>query len=87
VLGAYLVLFPQAKVRALIPFGYVSTISYVPAIFMIGIWFLTQLASVFLSEQAGGGVAFFAHIGGFIVGLVLAFLLRSRDSAAPIFSR
>jgi membrane associated rhomboid family serine protease len=87
VLAAYLVLFPQARIRALIPFGSASTISYVPAILMIGIWFLTQLASVFLAEQVGGGVAFFAHIGGFIVGLILAFLLRSRDSSAPIFSR
>jgi len=82
VLAAYLVLFPRARVRALIPLGVAATISYVPAIVMIGIWFLTQLASVFLSEQAGGGVAFFAHIGGFIVGLILTFVLRGRGSTA-----
>src|SRR5438270_8719978 len=82
VLASYLVLFPKARVRALIPLGVAATISYVPAIVMIGIWFLTQLASVFLSEQAGGGVAFFAHIGGFVVGLILTFVLRGRGSTA-----
>jgi membrane associated rhomboid family serine protease len=82
VLGAYLVLFPQARVRALIPFGYFATIGYVPAFLMLGLWIVTQFISVFLlGEQAaggGGGVAYWAHIGGFIAGLLLVFLFRGR---------
>lgn len=93
VLAAYLMLFPQARIRALIPFGGFATIGYVPALFMIGIWILTQIASVFFSgEQAaggGGGVAYWAHIGGFIMGFILAFVLGDRSSrnATPVFSR
>src|SRR5205823_1634343 len=86
VLGAYLVLFPQARVRALIPLGFFITVARVPAILMIGVWIAIQVISVFLlSEQAqggGGGIAYWAHIGGFITGLVLVFLLRSRDQSA-----
>jgi membrane associated rhomboid family serine protease len=67
------------------------TIGRVPAFIMIGIWILIQFFSVFaLQEQtAGGGVAFWAHIGGFIVGLLLVFVFRGRDSgsAFPAFSR
>ncbi|HYP39314.1 MAG TPA: rhomboid family intramembrane serine protease [Chloroflexia bacterium] len=93
VLGAYLILFPQAQIRALIPFGLMSTITFVPAILMIGIWIVMQFVSVFIAgEQAGGGgggVAYWAHIGGFIAGLLLVFLFRDRNSASsnPIFSR
>jgi membrane associated rhomboid family serine protease len=54
---------------------------------MIGIWILTQAASIFLSGNAQGGVAFWAHIGGFATGLVLTFLLGDRSSrAAPSYS-
>src|SRR5262245_21293606 len=62
VLGAYLVLFPGARIRALIPFGGAATVTYVPALVMIGIWIVTQVLSVFLAgEEAvggGGGVAY-----------------------------
>lgn len=91
VLGAYLILFPQARVRALIPFGYFSTIALVPAIIMIGIWIITQFLSVFVAgEQAaggGGGVAYWAHIGGFIAGFILVFVFRGRSQADTVFSR
>jgi membrane associated rhomboid family serine protease len=91
VLAAYLVLFPGARVRALIPFGYATTIGSVPSIVMIGIWILTQFISVFsLGEQAGGaggGVAYWAHIGGFITGIILVFILGKRGQQAPAFSR
>jgi membrane associated rhomboid family serine protease len=90
VLGAYLLLFPQARIRALIPLGLMSTITFVPAILMIGIWIVMQFFSVFVTgEQEGGGVAYWAHIGGFIAGLLLVFVFRSRDSVSsnPIFSR
>ena len=93
VLGAYLVLFPGARIRALIPFGGFASIGYVPALVMIGFWIITQVLSVMLAGEGaaggGGGVAYWAHIGGFITGLILVFLFRSRNSrsTSPVFSR
>ncbi|HEV2249434.1 MAG TPA: rhomboid family intramembrane serine protease [Candidatus Limnocylindria bacterium] len=75
VLAAYLVLFPANRVRVLL--GYFVTT--VPAVAMIGLWALIQLVSGFGSTSVSaetGGVAYLAHIGGFIAGLVLAFVLR-----------
>jgi len=78
VLAAYLVYFPQNRVRVLVGFRFITE---VPAILMIGLWFLIQfisgIGSIAVSAETGGGVAYFAHIGGFIAGLVLAFLLRA----------
>lgn len=93
VLGAYLILFPQARVRALIPFGMMSTIAHVPAFIMIGLWIALQFFSVFVAEEqaggGGGGVAYWAHIGGFVAGLLLVFLFRDRNapSSNPLFAR
>ncbi len=72
VMGAYAILFPRARVHLLIIlFVYVTTVS-VPAILMLGYWFVLQLLSgVFSLGQSGGGVAFWAHIGGFVAGLAL----------------
>ncbi len=83
VLGAYIVLFPHARIRSLIPLGFFITVAAVPAILMIGIWILIQIISIFPLQEtaAGGGVAFWAHIGGFIAGILLVFLFRSRDSS------
>ena len=91
VLAAYLVLFPQARIRALIPLGFFSSISLVPAMLMIGFWIVMQFVSVFFAgEQAageGGGVAYWAHIGGFIFGLLLVFVLRGRsEGGSPMFA-
>jgi membrane associated rhomboid family serine protease len=78
VLAAYLVYFPQNRVRVLVGFRFVTE---VPALMMIGLWALLQFASgigsIAVTDQTSGGVAYFAHIGGFIAGLVLAFLLRA----------
>ncbi len=75
VLAGYLVLFPANRVRVLISY-FVTT---VPAIVMIGLWFVLQfvsgIGSITTSAQTGG-VAYFAHIGGFIAGLVMALALR-----------
>jgi membrane associated rhomboid family serine protease len=81
VLGAYLILFPQARIRALIPFFGIASISYVPAMLMIGFWIVTQFVSVFFAgeQAAGGGVAYWAHIGGFVLGLLLVFVFRGRS--------
>jgi membrane associated rhomboid family serine protease len=69
ILGAYLLLFPHARVLLLAP---VVGMTYVPAGIVLGFWFVMQLLSGGLSPGSqGGGVAFFAHIGGFIAGMVL----------------
>jgi len=88
VLAAYLVLFPKARIRTLIPLGFYFTLAYLPAIAMIGFWIVLQVVSVFLQQAGEGGVAFWAHIGGFATGLVLTFLLGDRSGrAAPSYSR
>ena len=72
VLGAYLLLYPRARVLVLIPFGFFSQVVYVPAGIVLGLWFVMQLFSGGMSiGHEGGGVAFFAHVGGFIAGMVL----------------
>ena len=76
VLGAYLILFPRAQVTTLIPIFFFITIRELPAIFILGLWFVLQFFSGIGSlgaagaEQAGG-VAYFAHIGGFVLGMIL----------------
>ena len=72
VLGAYLLLYPKAKVLVLIPLGFFTQLIHVPAAIVLGLWFLMQVFSGGMSlGHEGGGVAFFAHIGGFIAGMLL----------------
>jgi membrane associated rhomboid family serine protease len=85
VMGAYIVLFPHGRIRAIVVFGVIGQVILVPAWIMIGIWFLLQLFSGFMSLGVGGdggGVAFWAHVGGFIAGAILVFLFRDRDAVA-----
>ena len=70
VLGAYIVNHPKAKVLVLIPLGFFSQIIRVPALFVLGFWFVLQFISSSLSSSSGGGVAYGAHIGGFVFGVV-----------------
>ena len=70
VLGAYIVNHPKAKVLVLIPLGFFTQIIKVPAIFVLGIWFILQFVSSAFSSSSGGGVAYGAHIGGFIFGAI-----------------
>ena len=83
VMGAYAVLFPRARVHMLlILIVYVTTIS-VPAFVVLGYWFLLQLISgVGTLGASGGGVAFWAHIGGFVAGVILVFVFRDKDMLA-----
>ncbi|MCG3168938.1 MAG: Rhomboid protease GluP [Pseudomonadales bacterium] len=74
VLGAYARLYPRAHVHTLIFLGFYVTTVAVPAVFMLGYWFLIQLASG-LADDGGAGVAFWAHAGGFGAGLLLSLLL------------
>jgi len=73
VLGAYLIRFPQARVLTLIWFGFFVRIVAIPAIFVLGFWFIIQLLNGLPSIGANitGGVAWFAHIGGFVAGMGL----------------
>ena len=70
VLGAYIVNHPRAKVLVLIPLGFFSQIVKIPAIFVLGIWFILQFVNSAFTSSAGGGVAYGAHIGGFVFGAV-----------------
>lgn len=79
VLGAYYVLFPHSKIRTLVPFFGFFTIAEIPAPFMLGYWFVLQILSgavslPFMGET--GGVAFWAHVGGFVTGVVVGNLVR-----------
>jgi membrane associated rhomboid family serine protease len=77
VLGAYLLLFPRAHVLVLLP---MIGMTRVPAGIVLGMWFITQLISGGMSVgTTGGGVAFFAHIGGFIAGMALIGLFKRKD--------
>ena len=76
VLGAYLVLYPRARVVTLLFFFYLIRIVRLPAMFFLGVWFLWQLMSAGLG---GGGVAWFAHIGGFAGGVALVKLFVRRQ--------
>jgi membrane associated rhomboid family serine protease len=82
VLGAYLLLFPYATVLTLVTFGFFWRFIHLPALVVLGLWIVLQFLSgyVSLAATAGseGGVAFFAHIGGFFVGMALLFVLRPR---------
>jgi membrane associated rhomboid family serine protease len=86
VLGAYLVLFPQARVLTLIPIFYFVRLIEIPAFIYLGFWFISQLFNGIFALAAAdvfqsGGVAWWAHIGGFVFGLAVIRLLASRPKA------
>jgi membrane associated rhomboid family serine protease len=87
VLGAYLLLFPHATILTLFTFGFFIRFVRVPALVVLGLWIVLQLVNGYLTFSAQamgrgeiGGVAWFAHIGGFLAGMVLLFLFRPRQS-------
>jgi membrane associated rhomboid family serine protease len=81
ILAAYVLYFPRARVLTFIVPFFVFTL---PAYLFIGYWVGLQALNAFLNLGAiGGGVAFFAHVGGFVTGLILAILLRPREYAEP----
>jgi rhomboid family protein len=87
VLGAYFVLLPGARVLTAIFLGFFFVFREVPAIFFLGIWILLQALDGTISvttPNAGGGVAFFAHIGGFAWGLLTVRLFKRRDPLPPV---
>jgi membrane associated rhomboid family serine protease len=79
VLGAYLVLFPGARVLSLIYFGLFFQLIQVPAIVLLGFWFAVQVFDSVVSlggAGSSGGVALFAHVGGFLAGVIVGLLVR-----------
>jgi membrane associated rhomboid family serine protease len=83
VMGAYFVLYPQSRVLTAVFVLIFFDVIEIPAIFFLGLWFLLQLlsgvGSLGVSNAAGGGTAFFAHIGGFVAGVIVGLILRSND--------
>jgi membrane associated rhomboid family serine protease len=77
VLGAYMILYPRARVHTLIFFGFFIEVVRLPALFVIGLWIVLQFINGILSAglSGQGGVAWFAHIGGFLAGLLLIRLM------------
>ena len=79
IMGAYFYLYPNAKVLALVFLFFYITIIPVPAFIFLGIWFLMQLLPAFVSfGKLGTGIAFWAHVGGFVAGIVLIILMGGR---------
>jgi membrane associated rhomboid family serine protease len=82
VLGAYLVLYPRARVASLVPILFIFTIIEIPASIFLLFWFVSQLFSGWLTlgGAAGSGVAWWAHVGGFLFGMVAVLLFARRPA-------
>jgi len=80
ILGAYMFLFPRARIKTLLIIFFFVKIVYIPAIIMLGFWILIQAISGFAEYglRTGSGIAWFAHIGGFITGLALIAIIKKR---------
>ena len=82
VLGAYLILFPHSRIASLVPILFIFTIIEIPAVIFLLFWFVSQLYSGLFAIQGGGGsgIAWWAHIGGFIFGIIMVFFFRTRTT-------
>ena len=79
VMGAFLVSYPRDRIRSLLVIVVFVTVTYIPAALLIGVWFLTQFLSLgAITHQSAGGVAYAAHVGGFIFGVVTVRLFEGR---------
>jgi membrane associated rhomboid family serine protease len=86
VLGAYLLILPHAKVLTAIILGFIFFLREIPALFFLGVYFLFQLwqaGGQWTNPPEGGGVAVFAHVGGFVFGLLTVYLFRKRAPLRP----
>jgi membrane associated rhomboid family serine protease len=81
VMGAFLITYPRDKIRALVFLGWYVTTTVIPAVLLVGLWFVTQLFSEVgaLATVQTGGVAYLAHIGGFLMGMATARLFEVRE--------
>ena len=80
VLGAYLLIFPKARILTVVPFFIFLHFVRIPAYLVLGLWFIFQILHSLMADASGGGVAWFAHIGGFVAGMLflVIFLPRRR---------
>jgi membrane associated rhomboid family serine protease len=87
VLGAYMLLYPRARVLVVIPIFVFAEMVRLPALLVLGFWFVMQLfqgtLSLAASSTATGGVAWWAHIGGFVAGMLLLLLFKKRQYIPP----
>ena len=84
VLGGYLMLYPRAHVLVLVPIGFFITTFRVPAMIVLGLWFVLQFVYSAMTVGQTGGVAYWAHIGGFVAGVVL--IVPFRHKSHPLFA-
>jgi len=82
VMGAYFILHPRAKILTLIPIFFIPYFIEIPAAFFLGIWFVLQFLNAAASQGQGSGVAWWAHIGGFVFGIIFLKLLLALPSAS-----
>ena len=78
VLGAYLINHPNARVLVLIPFGFFSQLIKIKALYVLGFWFVLQFINSAMMSSQGGGVAYAAHIGGFVSGIILILFFNKK---------
>jgi membrane associated rhomboid family serine protease len=83
VLGAYVLIYPRARITVIIPLGLILYPTKISSVFVVGFWFVMQLVSAALAEPGAPGVAWLAHVGGFAAGVLLTPLL----SQYPLFGR
>lgn len=81
VMGAFLITYPRDRIRTVLLLGWFARVTFIPAVVLVGFWFLTQLFSEIgaLAQTQTGGVAYMAHIGGFVFGAVSARLFETRQ--------
>ena len=80
VMGGYIITFPRDRIRTLVFLGFFFTITAIPAVLLIGFWFVTQLFSAgAVADPSAGGVAYMAHVGGFLFGMVTVRLFEDRN--------
>ncbi len=80
VLGAYFLLHPNARVLVVIPLGIIIHPMRIPAFVVLGLWFVFQLFAGGVPTEGGGGVAYWAHVGGFVAGALLVIVFKRRDA-------
>lgn len=81
IMGAFLITYPRDRIRTILFIGWFARVTFIPAVILVGFWFLTQLFSEVgaLAQVQSGGVAYMAHIGGFLFGALTARLFESRS--------
>lgn len=85
-MGAFLITYPRDRIRTVLLFGWFTRVTFIPAVILVGMWFLTQVLSKVgaLAQTQTGGVAYMAHIGGFVFGALFS---RSFETASDAWNR